>query len=397
MSDDLNYDRIDVDSPEQSVVASEDHQIENNLNPPPIDHQGLRTDNIQPEQEEVVYTVQEEPIFNRTRALFVGNLRKPLNANDFQNYLKELVTNQSNGVIERAWLNRSRTHGIVLVDREEGAEYIRSQLNGSIYPLEEEDMKLREIHDLKEQERYDQELAEFESKQAADKVGENETETSDEIEGKPELPRELVVDRIPLFVDYIPVKAINQWIFEEDKGPHNGQWKVIYEGESENLVATHTLLNGDFIPRYNSRGGRRGGNGRGGARGDRRGRGNGGYYDRNSGYRGGYDRRSSRDEYERRGSRDEYERRRSRDEGYNIYPSGPRSYGRGGGPGGPLLSRPTSRRPRGERDTYIPSRRPRADTYVPGRDNNQYDGYRERSRDRTDRRDRDRSRSPSGF
>ena len=42
-------------------------------------------------------------------------------------------------------------------------------------------------------------------------------------------PREYVTERIPLYVEYIPVKAINQWTFEEDRGPRDGKWKLEFE------------------------------------------------------------------------------------------------------------------------------------------------------------------------
>ena len=136
----------------------------------PVDHHGLQSpDELEP-QEEVVYEVKDEPSFNVTRALFIGNLRRPINAIDFQNYLKELASAGGDNVIERAWLNRTRTHGIVLVDKEEGAKYIRERLNGTTYPSEEEDSRLKDEHDLREKEKYEKQLQEYEEAEDRDSL-----------------------------------------------------------------------------------------------------------------------------------------------------------------------------------------------------------------------------------
>lgn len=265
----------------------------------PVDHHGLQAPEELEPQEEVAYELKDEPCFKMTRALFIGNLRRPINAIDFQNYLRELASTGGDHIIERAWLNRTRTHGIVLVDKEEGAQYIRERLSGTTYPPEEENQKLKEEYDTRERERYEKELQEYE--ESEDK--ESATE--------PITPKEFTVERKPLYVDYMPVKAINQWIFEEDKGPRNGKWKVLYEQNGDNVFVNHALLSGDFKPHYIQRLHHpRFGRGRGAYRGsyngpmyNRRGRGGYGYNDsgpRPYGVyppRNGYDDPSSRGGY----------------------------------------------------------------------------------------------------
>ncbi|KAI5958743.1 uncharacterized protein KGF55_005742 [Candida pseudojiufengensis] len=258
-------------------------------NKPPPPHSSYRPDRYEPstrrvdniglelstqedamnDQEEFRYEVNEQPQYHVTRAIFLGNLRRPINAGHFQQYLKDLVSEikDFNIRIERAWLNRPRTHGIVLVNSEEGAEYLRNRLSGSIYPSKEEDLKLKEEFENKEIERFEHEQ----------KLYNEELEKMDENESKnlqpPTEPREFSVERIPLYADYIPVKAINQWTFEEDRGPRDGKWKLEFVTRGDELIASHTLLNGEFIPRYQPpprngfRGGRystRGGYSRGG-------------------------------------------------------------------------------------------------------------------------------------
>lgn len=297
-----------------------------------IDHQGLVTSDA---PQTYVYPVKQETSFHITRALFIANLRRPLSAIHFQNYLKELAEQAGGYSIERAWLNRTRSHGIVLVDREEGATFIREKLLGSVYPKAEEDEKLKNEYDVRELERFQQESKDFElssdSKQPAE-------------------IRNYSVDRFPLYVDYIPVKALSQWVFEEDKGPRNGEWKVEYEDRNGEIIVSHTLVNGDAVPRYSSRG---------------RGRGN---YRGNS-YRGDH-RSDYRDNYREQNyyRRENYGTPRSR--AYNRYEefeekpndnSGPRPYhtypprNPGGNP--PRNPGRGARRPERsdrERDFYVP-------------------------------------------
>ncbi|ODV80555.1 uncharacterized protein CANTADRAFT_31860, partial [Suhomyces tanzawaensis NRRL Y-17324] len=214
-----------------------------------IDHQGLQAPDDSDGQSEIVYEIKDQASFHITRALFIANLRRPVNAINFQNYLKELAADAGGLHVERAWLNRSRTHGIVLVDREEGAEFIRDKLNGSVYPSPEEDEKLKAEYEAREQERFELESVQYQK--ALDDA--EDDRDKDELK-EPVSPREFLPERLPLYVDYIPVKAINQWVFEEDRGPRNGVWKIDYESRGEEVIANHTLLNGDFIPRYDGSG-----------------------------------------------------------------------------------------------------------------------------------------------
>lgn len=325
----------------------------------PIDHHGLQTPNELEPQEEVSYEVREEPAFNVTRALFIGNLRRPINAIDFQNYLKELASDGGENSIERAWLNRTRTHGIVLVDKEEGAIYIRDKLNGSIYPSEEEDLKLKEEFDRRENADYEKRKQEYEDAEDKESLAE------------PAPPKQFTVERKPLYVDFIPVKAINQWIYEEDRGPKNGKWKISYEDKGDGILANHELLTGDFMPRYNQR-----------HHHPKYGRGRGGY-------RGGY----GGPIYNRRG-RGGYGYNSSGPKPYGVYP--PRS-------GYDDSSRRYGYAPRGRRGGYYPNHGERS-SYVPGESNREDRGsysrvdsyqprgeYRERSWDNSER---SRSRSP---
>lgn len=338
----LDYDREEEIRPQQ-------------VEAPPktvIDHQGLKTSEDVEPQEEVLYEIKETPSFHVTRALFIANLRKPINAMNFQNYLKELAENGGGHKVERAWLNRTRTHGIVLIDNEEGATYIRDKLLGSLYPPEEEEVKLKDEFEMVEEERYEIELKQYE--QEVERLG------SDQELKPPAAPKKFFVERHPLYVDFIPVKAINQWVYEEDRGPRNGKWKIDYETRGDEVIASHTLLNGDFVPRLPPR---FSGRGRGRGRGIPRGGRGGNRYNQPPPYRGGY--------------------------GYAPRPYYPRNDG-------------YSQRPaRYETDSYVPAPRENGtDSYVPARSSDRLlrtDTYTPASYrgDRYDGRARSRSRSPN--
>ncbi|KAI3403591.2 hypothetical protein KGF56_003636 [Candida oxycetoniae] len=204
----------------------------------PNKRSGDTMDTDESEVTDVVYEVNKKSQFHTTRALFIGNLRRPINAGNFQQFLRDIASSNKEVRIniDRAWLNRLRTHAIVLVNHEEGAEYMRSKLLGSIYPGEEEDLRLKEEFENHEVERFENEKRNCEDSEEAKK---NLVE-----------PREFFTERLPLYVEYIPVKAISQWTFEEDKGPKDGIWKLEFENRGEDTVVSHTLLNGDFIPPY---------------------------------------------------------------------------------------------------------------------------------------------------
>lgn len=298
--------RADNKTSYQYRESQKNNEVNTIPNKPPIDHHGLMTNAQLEPQEEVVYEVVETPLFHVTRALFVGNLRKPINAIEFQKYLKTLASaaaksgleiKHSGCLIERAWLNKTRTHGIILVSNEEGAKFIRHELNNSKYPTVLDDKILAEEFKNREQERYEIELKHYEDelklkRKQLEKSQENkasiksknddviivddenhDTIINDEtmeididntyrddgnesvpidIE-EPTPPKKFQPTRMELFVDYIPVKAINQWIFEEDKGPRNAKWKFIYEtNEAKETIVKHILLQGDFTPKFNN-------------------------------------------------------------------------------------------------------------------------------------------------
>ncbi|CAK9441506.1 uncharacterized protein LODBEIA_P53740 [Lodderomyces beijingensis] len=300
------------------------------------------------EEADVVYEVTEKPQFHTTRALFIGNLRRPINAGDFQRYLRGIAAEADiTFKIDRAWLNRLRTHAVVLVSTEEGAEYLRREIMGKIYPGEAEDLRLKEEFENSEIARFENEKRHYE-----EAVDDEEREKLP----APVEPRDFVTERLPLYVEFIPVKAINQWTFEEDKGPKNGKWKLEFvKRDDDDVVVSHTLLNGDFIPRYHPRQSHRSGGGGGG-----------------TGY--GY------------GSRRDYDRGYHRGGGHDRYYPGRNGHGHGYGHGHGHQA-PYSRGPVSSTDSYIPGRPPRSteprttDSYVPSR-----------SRDRS--RSRSRSRSP---
>lgn len=322
-----------------------------NHHQPGSDHNGVRTLEPSP-QEEVVYTPSTTPLFDVTRALFIANLRKPINAAFFQANLKRVALEGGDYIVERAWLNRARTHAIILVNSEEGAVYLRSRMLNSIYPSPQEEAQLQLEIEEKEQRRYDREVANGDR--------------------SPLPPQPYTVpERMPLFVEFIPVKAINQWIYEEDHGPRDGLWKIEYETVGDEIVASHTLLNGSFIPEFRRRDGRGGRN----RRDNRDGRdGRDGRDNRD--WRDGRDRRDNRDRQDYRDRRENYQRDGRRD-GRNR-PEAP--YHRDGRSG------PRSDAPRGPRQFN-------------GRDQDRNQG---RDRDRTrdldrNRGDRGRRSGPSGY
>ncbi|ABN65230.2 predicted protein [Scheffersomyces stipitis CBS 6054] len=364
----LDYERQESDATEAETEPEASKQTT-------VDHHGLQTSQTLEPQEEVKYEVVDEPKFQVTRSIFIGNLRRPLNAMHFQNFLKELAKEAGDYIVERAWLNRTRTHGIVLVDKEEGAKFLREKLLGTIYPSEEDDFKLKEEYEIREQERYEQQKLQYE-----DEMEKLDTEEAKAALEPPLEPRKYSVERHPLFVDYIPVKAINQWIYEEDRGPRNGKWKIDYETKDDEVVASHSLLSGDFVPRYQRGRDRRG-----------RGRGEGRY----RGYRGGD--RYGGDRYERDRYRDRY--RGGNDyNGHNDYPPPRRGYrGDRYDRDGP---RPYNAVPPPRQDSYYPRRGRDRDAYIPGDRvvGSRTDTYEPKYRDRSDsrqRRNRSRSRSRS--
>lgn len=387
----------------QSPVADESHTEETRTGSEEI----ISKESLSPTPEttpntqetSITYEIVEEPRYPPTRALFIGNLTSPFDNSQLQTMLEDGVK-ECGSYIERAWLNQRRSHSIVIVSDTTGAQLLRDQYNGKIFPLE------------------------------------NSDETSKDEEG-------VEVVRKALYIDFIPVKVVQSWIDQEDDGPVDALWKIEYEIINDRVIAQHKITNYSSIEQKSSnffesrdkhrRDGRgRGRGGRGNYRGyddwhtRGRGRGRGGYgrfsgrhppeaeperrdqyyssnrgssrYDRYGpgrdryydGYRGGSGRYPPRDEYRsERPRRDEYrrERPRERDE-YNERPREREEY---------------SDRPRG-RDDYSERSRGRDDYGERSAEGSRYRnrGRNDRSRDRSSHKprqndqpdDRDRSRSP---
>lgn len=183
-------------------------------------------------QENVVYAISKIPHHPVTRALFIGNLRKPVLAMQFQNDLRIMVKKINPSYkIDRAWMNKSRTHALVLTNSLEASRYIRRHLNDTYYPKLEEQTKLEAVvkstSSIYSGRRYNRNPLYYPgSTQSAQKL--------------------------KIFVDYIMLGQLNEWIFEEDFGPANGMWRVVYRryGEFGSTVAEHLMLEGDFRPIY---------------------------------------------------------------------------------------------------------------------------------------------------
>lgn len=224
---------IEYDRDEEIRELAPYPQYQTQARPRKIDHIGLDLPDVadpkyesKDEQDrDVRYEVKEEAEFHVTRALFIGNLRRPINATAFQLYLRDLARKGGNFRIDRAWMSRPRTHAIVLVSTEEGAAYLRSKLVNTIFPDSEEEAKLKTEFEDREVSIYEEQLQEYNDK--LERLPEGEKDRL----AKPLEPREYVTERLPLYVEYIPVKAINQWTFEEDRGPRDGKWKLEFEKE----------------------------------------------------------------------------------------------------------------------------------------------------------------------
>ncbi|ODV84205.1 hypothetical protein CANARDRAFT_29360 [[Candida] arabinofermentans NRRL YB-2248] len=170
--------------------------------------------------EDVIYEITETPQFSETRALIIANLSGPFDNKDFQDLLNEQAA-KTDSTIERAWLNARRTHCIVIVSDIAGASSIQKNLNGRVFPYTQGDDNVED----KEQEQEEEEEP---------KLDEN---------GEP-------IKRHKLFIDFIPVKATQHWIDQENKGPKDAVWKISYvklpskqQQGSDFLVATHKMLN----------------------------------------------------------------------------------------------------------------------------------------------------------
>lgn len=190
---------------------------------------GLDTSGLPLRQEQVVYKVTRAALHHPTRVLFVGNLRRPVMATQFQNDLRVMVKKiHPSYKIDRAWMNRSRTHAIVLTNSLEASRAIRRCLNGTLYPSADDKERLEQLP-----------LAKMRRDTNGVAVSTGRTGKQD-------------TGMLTLFVDYMMLSQINEWIFEEDFGPRDAAWRVVYRryGEYGDVVAEHLLLEGEFRPIY---------------------------------------------------------------------------------------------------------------------------------------------------
>ncbi|GME92678.1 unnamed protein product [[Candida] boidinii] len=170
-------------------------------------------------KDDVIYEIKEKPEYTETRALIIANLRPPFDNKDFQDLLNTQAE-QTNSTIERAWLNARRTHCIVIVSDIAGAVSIQKNLNGKIFPFTDSS------NDEDQEQDQDQ-----------------DTEKEQEQEQN-------VTEKLPLYADFIPVKATSLWIDQENRGPKDGIWKIRYitqksktNANSKFLVSTHKMIN----------------------------------------------------------------------------------------------------------------------------------------------------------
>lgn len=182
-----------------------------------IDYRGLTVTGTHP-QEKIVYALVDQAQHRPTRALFIGNVRKPVDALQFQNHLRVLVKAvHATFAVERVWMNRSRTHALVVTNCVDAAKVIRVRLNGTEYPGKDERVDFARL------------------------IG-----SSALLGGFSPPERKL----LRLFVDFIRPAQVGDWTYEEDYGPRTAVWRVDYrrQGEYGEVAAEHTLLEGDFRP-----------------------------------------------------------------------------------------------------------------------------------------------------
>lgn len=132
--------------------------------------------------QEVTYKNSNISQFNETRALFIANLNL-VPEFDTEKF-KDILSNESKNEgcnIERAWLNGNCSHCYVLVSDTPGAIAIRNRLNGK---------------DLAENK---------------DDKNNNKSDTGYKI-----------------FVDFIPVRAMDNWIEQEQSSPSDAVWELTY-------------------------------------------------------------------------------------------------------------------------------------------------------------------------
>lgn len=154
---------------------------------------------------EVRYDITETSNFNETRALFIANITDALDMEDFKSIMVE-EAKKKDCTIERAWLNSSRSHCYVLCSDTPGAVAIQAKLNGYNF-IEKSSVS---------------------------------TEEAD--------------SQNRLFVDFVPVRAIESWIEQEKEGPTDGVWKITYveKPSKENLGTFFKLVIHEMVNYPNS-------------------------------------------------------------------------------------------------------------------------------------------------
>lgn len=146
-----------------------------------------------------IYENKSNPSFTQTRALFIANMNPNMDTTLFKTILEEEAARE-NCTIERAWLNNNRTHCYVLVSDIPGATSIRARLNNM-------------------------------------QINKQIQNTPDE-------------DAIMLYVDYIPVRALDLWIEQERNAPADAIWKITYKSVPSKInvgtsfqKALHEMIN----------------------------------------------------------------------------------------------------------------------------------------------------------
>lgn len=189
-------------------------------------------------KEDVVYETTEDSQFRETRALFIGNLRPPFLNSDLQNML-DVEASQAGCSIDRLWLNEHRSHCIAIISDISGAVAIRKKFNGRPFPSGE---NVEDVNDVKDVENANsgENMEDVKDMNNGESKGKTPSDNLPEQQGK----------QLPLYIDFIPVKATQLWIDQESRGPKDAVWKVSYmklppkrEGDPDFLVVAHKMLN----------------------------------------------------------------------------------------------------------------------------------------------------------
>ncbi|OWB75140.1 hypothetical protein B5S31_g4999 [[Candida] boidinii] len=203
------------EQPQEEEQEQSQEQVESQEQEQSKEEEDIYDRNI---KDDVIYEIKEKPEYTETRALIIANLRPPFDNKDFQDLLNTQAE-QTNSTIERAWLNARRTHCIVIVSDIAGAVSIQKNLNGKIFPFTDS---------------------------SNDDNQEQEQDQDQEIEKD----QDQNTEKLPLYADFIPVKATSLWIDQENRGPKDGIWKITYitqnsktNSNSKFLVSTHKMIN----------------------------------------------------------------------------------------------------------------------------------------------------------